>query len=189
MSSRRYMMLLLVLLLVLEGALNHAPSAAYNGTERLYYTGDPIVPGCFPNETQLPLMIENLDTTSAYTFEAMVLNTAFQPYMTQRFTQTPAGPGGPFTMYLMNQHDFVFGQHLPAAFPLSMPVTIAVQLCSDATCAPGTALTGTLIAGYNCQQGTYAWYMNWSRDSNTNTCGVGASGGLFASWFVNLLCP
>lgn len=189
MSFRRFTMAGLVLLVVVRGALYPAPSAAYNGMERLYYTGDPIVPGCFLNETQIPLALEHLDTTSPYTFEALVLNTAYQPYMAQRFTQTPAGAGGPFTMFLIDQHDFVYHQRSPAAFPLSGPVTIAVQLCADPLCAPGTELTGVLIVGYNCQEGTYAWYVNWSRAPQTNTCGVGESGGWFATRIVSLLCP
>jgi hypothetical protein len=108
--------------------------------------------------------------------------------MTQRFTQTPTGPGSSFTMYLFDRHDFAYGSQPPAAFPLPTPVTIAVRLCSDPACAPGSELTGTLIAGYDCQQGTYAWVVNWSRDPQTNMCD-GTANGLVAPWFMAHLCP
>jgi hypothetical protein len=92
-------------------------------------------------------------------------------------------------MVLFDQHDFAYGTQPPAAFPLPTPVTIAVRLCSDPTCAPGSELTGVLIAGYDCQRGTVAWVVNWSRDPHTNTCGGGPADGLFAPWFMTHLCP
>lgn len=186
----RVITLALVVLLALLGGVTHTPSnAAYTGLERLYYTGEPVVPGCFPQETQIPLVLEQLDTTSEYTFEALVVDAAFQPYMAQRFTQTPSNPGGSFTVYLFDRHDFTYGQQSPAAFPLPTPVTIMVRLCSGPACTPGSELTGALFAGYDCQQGTFAWAVNWSRDPQTNTCYGGPAEGLVAPWFMAHLCP